>query len=85
MSFVEAFLQVSALTMTMSMPLELSIRKRPSAVKSMPITDPDTFVQRAGEGKEIVRGTVIFRRSQMMELSSCDTVTLELRKALDCP
>jgi len=44
MSFGEAFLQVSALTMTMSMPLELSIRKRPSAVKSMPITAPDTFV-----------------------------------------
>lgn len=43
MSFGEAFLQVSALTTTMSMPLELTIRKRPSAVKSMPTTAPDTY------------------------------------------
>ena len=43
MSFGEAFLQVSALMTTMSMPLELTIRKRPSAVKSMPTTAPDTY------------------------------------------
>lgn len=48
MSFGEAFLQVSALTTTMPIPLELSIRKRPSEVKSMPNIDPSTFIYSEG-------------------------------------
>lgn len=43
MSFGEAFLHVSALMTIISMPLELSIRNRPSEVKSMPTMAPDTW------------------------------------------
>lgn len=46
MSLGDAFLHVSALITTMSIPLELSIKKRPSAVKSMPTTDSDTLFPR---------------------------------------
>lgn len=42
-SLGDAFLHVSALTMTMSIPVEFSIRKFPSVVKSMFTTDPDTW------------------------------------------
>lgn len=42
-SLGEAFLHVSALATTISIPLELIITKRPSTVKSMFVTDPETW------------------------------------------